>query len=160
MNYNFDDFKKLYGLDNNDKKEDILTPEFKALEKQENEVSLFEELNSSDTEALENNVTIPNKEIKKTPIPSPKKVNKVHENLENTMEIDSFKLDNEISKMLEPVKLEEETPKKKKRFHLPFTTADSHHLEYAFAHCAVLGFITAAMGSGMLIYILNHMNSL
>lgn len=158
MNYDFESFKKLYGLDNGDKKdENILTPEFMELEKQENEVSLFDELNVYES----NNISVPNKEIKKTPIPSPKKNNKVHDNLENTMEIETFDLDHEMKKALEVAEeKKEEKPKKKKKFHLPMTTSKDHHLEYAFAHCAVLGFITAAMGSGMLIYILNHMNNL
>lgn len=158
MNYDFESFKKLYGLDNDDKKsEDILTPEFMELEKQENEVSLFDELNVYESD----NISDVNKEIKKTPIPSPKKINEVHDNLEKTMEIDKFDLDHEMKKALEPTEEKtEEKPKKKKKFHLPMTTSKDHHLEYAFAHCAVLGFITAAMGSGMLIYILNNMNSL
>jgi len=146
MNYDFEEFKKLYGLDSKD--DSSITSESKE------ETSLYDELMTTNSEKIDNLFLDSD-----APTPSIESIED-EDKLEKTMEIDTFELDNELQETLEPPLIKEEKPKKKKRFHLPFTIADSHHLEYAFAHCAVLGFITAAMGSGMLIYILNHMNSL
>lgn len=148
MNYDFEEFKKLYGIDSKD--DSSMTSETNE------ETSLYDELMTTSSEKFDNLIL-----DNDVPTPSIESIKDEAQNdLEKTMEIDTFELDYEMSEALEPPLIKEEKPKKKKRFHLPFTTADSHHLEYAFAHCAVLGFITAAMGSGMLIYILNHMNSL
>lgn len=74
--------------------------------------------------------------------------------LEKTLEIETFELDQEEKELLEPKIPKQE--KKKKWWHLPITTAKHHHLEYAFVHCSILGFITAFIGAGMLTYIINH----
>lgn len=79
--------------------------------------------------------------------------NTVDSSLENTMEIDTFELENEMSELLEPSST---LVKKKKWWNLPITVAEDHHLENAFVSCAILGFITASMGTGFLTYILNH----
>lgn len=74
--------------------------------------------------------------------------------LEKTLEIENFELDEDEKEIL---KTEAPKPEKKKRWwHLPITTAKDHHLEYAFVHCSVLGFVTAFIGAGMLTYIINH----
>ncbi len=75
--------------------------------------------------------------------------------MENTLEIETLKLDDEESQMF-TTKTQKEKKKKRKWYHLPITTAKDHHLEYAFVHCSILGFITAFMGMGMFAYIMNH----
>lgn len=155
MNYDFESFKKLYGLDDNKdvNSKDTLSSEVSVLDELENEASLYDELVTPNDLNLEHEMVY---EVKSTPLADIFK----DDELEKTLKIDSFKLDSEMAEVLEPTPISEVKTKKKKKRLLPFTVAEDHHLEYAFAHCAVLGFITAAMGSGMLIYILNHMNSL
>ncbi len=75
--------------------------------------------------------------------------------MENTLELDTLKLEDDEAQMLTPPVKKEKT-KKRKWYHLPITTAEDHHLEYAFVHCSILGFITAFMGLGMFAYIMNH----
>ena len=148
MNYDFESFKKMYGLDDDkdENSKDILSSEFSVLDELDD--CLYEEL-SNDLE----------KDLDETPTLSEIMLEESDDNLEKTMEIDTFEFDSEMAECLEPEPVKEVKTKKKKKL-LPWTVAEDHHLEYAFAHCAVLGFITAAMGSGMLLYIINHMNSL
>ena len=74
--------------------------------------------------------------------------------MENTLELDTLKLTEEEEKEL---KGEEKKEKKKKSwFHLPITTAQDHHLEYAFVHCTILASITALIGTGMITFIISH----
>jgi len=148
MNYDFESFKKMYGLDDDkdENSKDILSSEFSVLDELDD--GLYEEL-SNDLE----------KDLDETPTLSEIMLEESDDNLEKTMEIDTFEFDSEMAECLEPEPVKEVKTKKKKKL-LPWTVAEDHHLEYAFAHCAVLGFITAAMGSGMLLYIINHMNSL
>ena len=49
-----------------------------------------------------------------------------------------------------------EVPEKPKRRFLPWSIVESHHLQAAFVDCAILGFITAAFGYGMLYFIINN----
>lgn len=156
MNYDFDNFKKRYGL------EDDVTSSFDELENVENDDSLYNELIPSSTYNLEDTIRLEKnafEQINPITISDSDEKDEVsdffEDELEKTLEIDTFKLDYELEELLEPVKKE-----KKKWWHLPISTANDHHLEHAFVNCAVLGFITAAMGSGMLLYIINHINPL
>lgn len=74
--------------------------------------------------------------------------------LEKTLEIETFELGEDEKELLKTKEPEQE--KKKKWWHLPITIAEEHHLEYAFVHCSILGFVTAFIGAGMLTYIINH----
>lgn len=136
MNYNFDEFKKLYNLETKDEKDSNLKVAsepatmdiFSSKIEDESDNSLFDELMEADSDIME-----------------------------NTMEIKNFKLDDDAIEILDLGEdKKEEKPKKKKWWHLPWTTVNDHHLENAFVNCAVLGFITAGMGYGMLAYIISH----
>ena len=154
MNYDFESFKKMYGLDDrkSDDSKDDLSDDFSVLDELDSGNNLYDELVPSNN--LSEEIVHEIKEESPTPSNGTLK-NEFEDKLEKTMEIDSFELEPEMIEVLEPIPVKEIKPKEKKKL-LPLTVAKDHHLEYAFAHCAVLGFITAAMGSGMLIYIINH----
>jgi len=155
MYKSFEDFEKMYGINNtNDEKIGNETMSSGFSKSDEND-ELYNELtptstceigNTAEFEASIFEQILGNK-------PSNKTV-KQDVDFEDTMEIDTFKLDEEINAILEPKEIEKKKTKKKKW--LPMTVAKDHHLEYAFAHCAILAFITAAMGTGFLAYIINH----
>lgn len=162
MNYDFDNLKKRYGLE---EEENISS--FDELDDIENDDSLYNELIPSSTYNLEDTIKFEKDVLEQIndvkPITISDSENEISEifedELEKTLEIDTFKLDYELEELLEPEARKKET-KKRKWWHLPMSTANDHHLEHAFVNCAVLGFITAAMGSGMLLYIINHINPL
>jgi len=132
MYKSFEDFEKMYGINNtNDEKIGNETMSSGFSKSDEND-ELYNELTPTSTCEIGNTAEFE----------------------ASTMEIDTFKLDEEINAILEPKEIEKKKTKKKKW--LPMTVAKDHHLEYAFAHCAILAFITAAMGTGFLAYIINH----
>lgn len=140
MNYDFEKFKKLYNLETNEDKEEKL--------KNCSEQATIDIFANKPQEDLDNNALF-NELIEDEP-----------DIMENTLEIKNFKLDEETIEILSLDEPKEEKPlekpKKKKWWHLPWTTVNDHHLENAFVNCAVLGFITAGMGYGMLAYIISH----
>ncbi len=75
--------------------------------------------------------------------------------LEKTLEIKNFNLEEDELNILN-IEETKKPEKKKKRKFLPMTTAEENHLQYAFVHCSILGFITAFIGGGMLAYIINN----
>ena len=79
--------------------------------------------------------------------------------MDQTLELDTLKLDDEENQIL-MTDAKKPKDKKKRRFHLPITTAEHHHLEYAFVHCSILGFITAFIGIGTLTFIFLHIPKL
>ncbi len=170
MNYDFDKLKGLYELnDEPDNKTSDVFSSFGELDEVENDDSLYNELvpsstyNLEDTIRLERSVFDGIKEVSPTTDGlTPELLDIPKDNkLEDTLEIDTFELDNELGVLLEDHdEKKKEAKPRKKWFHLPITVAEDHHLEHAFVNCAVLGFITAAMGSGMLMYILNQINAM
>lgn len=75
---------------------------------------------------------------------------------ENTAEIEVLSLDSLNDDVIETTKeILDDKPKKKRRF-LPWTIDEDYHLQRAFVNCAVLGFITMAIGYGELFYIICH----
>jgi len=158
MYKSFQDFEKMYGMNStNDEKSnnDIFPSQFEQLDQNDNDDVLYNELAPSNTYDIEDTAqfeaSIFEQILGNTPPTRPIETNP---NLEDTMEIDTFELDEEINEILKPKEIKKNVPKKKKW--LPMTVANDHHLEYAFAHCAILAFITAAMGTGFLTYLINH----
>ena len=139
MNYDFEKFKKLYNLETNEDKEKEI--------KKASEPATMDIFSGKN---LENNNALFDELIEDEPV----------DIMENTLEIKNFELDNEAIEILDLGEDKKEEakgkPKKKKWWHLPMTTVTEHHLENAFVNCAVLGFITAGMGYGMITYIISH----
>lgn len=157
--YNFDEFKNLYDKERKEKDStsDIFDQEFGELD----EIEIKEDNNTTLTfteEAPKFHLEPEILEITPT-----KQVNEEPEDeMDKTKEIDNMSLA-EIKEIrgqlaqagvINPIEdiYNGKTNDKPKVKALTKNT----DMEAAFVNCAILGFITAAIGSGMLLYILNH----
>ncbi len=158
--YNYEKLKELYESDN-------YTPDNSSINtsKQATTVDIFDEfseLNDFVNEPEPPRFRLEPEVLDITPKPDVS-LFAPEDDMNKTRNIDLHELQTELSKpeivdtidkIYNGEPLNYEKPKRKIR--LPWTVANDHHLENAFVNCAVLGFITAAIGSGMLIYIINH----
>lgn len=144
----YEKFKALYN-DNNFKKEKKIKKDV---------VDLFDELDEEPNTPLEHKIKTPGLDMEPEILEIPPR--KEEEEMAQTKNINLVNLNGLSRKVMPTVEKiyngenKEETPKRK--WFLPWTTDESHHLQNAFVNCSVLGFITMAIGASQLFYIITH----